>query len=66
MPEPKGYTGNKRVRTISGCSTSKARVRTSRAGRPFPGATVEIAQVLSDFLFGADIFNLGGHPTEGA
>lgn len=44
---------------------SEALVRlTDAAGRPLGGATVAVEQVSSDFLFGANIFNLGGYPTD--
>jgi endo-1,4-beta-xylanase len=34
------------------------------SGRPLGGATVAVEQMSSDFLFGANIFNLGGYPTD--
>jgi endo-1,4-beta-xylanase len=34
------------------------------AGRPVPGVTVEVAQVSADFLFGANLFMLGGYPSD--
>ncbi|MBI2497884.1 MAG: endo-1,4-beta-xylanase [Opitutae bacterium] len=33
------------------------------AGRPLPGAQVLVEQTHSDFLFGANLFMLGGYPT---
>lgn len=45
--------------------TSEAVVRLADpAGRPLPGIVVEVEQTSSDFLFGANIFHLGGYPTD--
>jgi len=45
--------------------TSEAVVRLADpAGRPLPGVVVEVEQTSSDFLFGANIFQLGGYPTD--
>lgn len=44
---------------------SKAVVRvTDHVGRPVPEAAVTVEQVSSDFLFGANVFMLGGYPSD--